>query len=262
MNTCKYEELTAKQLKSLIKEKCVLLINFGSIEQHGAHLPVGTDYICMEERVKDIAKQTNSVYFSPIKLGYSYNHVGMTGTISLSSDLFINVVKSILLQIFEQGWSKCIIFSGHNGNWNALKVALQVVKEQFPKAEVVLANGYPRMDSNHNKNRFYKNFDMHAGVVETALINYFRPELLDQENILLPNDSIPNKVKEIINKNEIDDIDELLLSAVTPQHTELISENGVWGRNDLSLYKKVPVKEAMNQYVKFYVDLIKRWRDM
>lgn len=260
MYTNKYDELSAEQIKKLIESKCILLISFGSIEQHGPHLPVGTDYICMEERVKRIAKLTDSIYFTPIQLGYSYNHIGMVGTISLSGELFISIAKSIFLQLFEQGWKRIIVFSGHNGNWDVLNVALRIAKEKYPKAEVVLGRGYPKMDTKHNENRFYKNFDMHAGVVETALVNFFRPDIFDFNNIPTSNSFIPKEVTRIIDKSEIDDIDKILLSAITPQHTELISSNGIWGRNDLNLYTAVPVKKAMEQYIDFYVNLINRWK--
>ena len=258
MKYLEYELLNATQIKDCILKNKVMLLYFGSIEQHGPHLPVGTDYICIKERVKEIANRSNSIYFSPMKLGYSYNHSGMTGTINLDVDLFIAIIENVCLQLLGQGWNKIIIFSGHNGNWDAIKVATQKIREKFVDGKIVLARGYPKMGDGHNKKRFFRNFDLHAGVVETALINYYKPELLSSD---LPdsNNKVPDEIKKIIDKDELDEIDELLISAITPQHTNKISQNGIWGRNNLEDYKKIPVKEAMENYIKFYVYLIKRW---
>lgn len=255
----KYEELNAGQIKDFIKKNKVLLLYFGSIEQHGPHLPVGTDYICIEKRVVEIAKMSESICFSPIKIGYSFNHIGMDGTISISSSLYIELVKSICLQLLEQGWEKILIFSGHNGNWDSLKVATQSVREIFSDAQILLAQGYPKMNSNHSKNRFYTNFDIHAGAVETAMINYYRPDLIDIMKLPSSNNHIPERIKKIIDKEKMDTIDELLISGLVPQHTKKVSKNGIWGRNSISEYRRIPVKEAMDAYIQFYVELIKRW---
>ncbi len=255
----KYEELSACKIREFISKNKALLLYFGSVEQHGPHLPVGTDYICIEKRVIEIAKKSGSICFSPIKIGYSFNHIGMDGTISISSSLYIEVVKNVCLQLLEQGWKRILIFSGHNGNWDALRVATQSVKEVFTEAQIILAKGYPKMNSGHNKNRFFTNFDFHAGAVETALINYYRPELIEKLPASLQNIHIPKNVKNIIDKEKIDTIDELLVSGLIPQHTNKVSRNGIWGRNDVVDYKKIPVKEAMDAYIKFYVELINRW---
>ncbi len=255
----KYEELNSCQIRKCISENKVLLLYFGSIEQHGPHLPTGTDYICIEKRVIEIARISGNVCFSPIKIGYSFNHLGMDGTISLPASLYIEVIKSVCLQLLDQGWRKLLIFSGHNGNWNAIRVAIESVKENHTNAQIILAQGYPKMSSKHKKNRFITDFDLHAGAVETALINYYRPDLIDKKRIPPNNNHIPENVLHIIDKEHVDTVDELLLSGLVPQHTMLISNSGVWGRNNILDYEKIPVKEAMESYINFYVELINRW---
>lgn len=262
MSILKFEELTAPQIEVLIKENRVLLLSFGSIEQHSMHLPVGTDYLCMYKRVEKIAERVNGIMFSPLQLGYSFNHIEMQGTVSVDGELFIALVVSILKQLFAQGWKRVLLFSGHNGNWPALRVAVQTAREKYSSTQVVFAEGYPSMSVEHKKARFIKNFDYHAGLTETAIVNFFYEKLVDRERIPSSNQGTPAIVRHIIEKEEIDDIDMLLMSAVTPQHTEMLSENGMWGGNDPHAYEQIPVKRAMETYISFYVDLIKRWNKM
>ena len=65
--------------------------------------------------------------------------------------------------------------------------------------------------------------------------------------------------KKLMNKKDLDEIDTVLMNAITPQHTQALSTNGIWGANDPSLFKQIPVRSAMESYVDFYVQLIKRW---
>ncbi|MBR1420660.1 MAG: creatininase family protein [Selenomonadaceae bacterium] len=250
----KYEELTAFQLNDLCKMNRVILLTFGSIEQHSSHLPVGTDYICMLKRVEEIAERTNNIVFAPIQIGYSFNHIGMTGTISLDAKIFIDVVRNILEQLFEQGWRRVLIFSGHNGNWASLEVATQITRERFPNSQIIFSRGYPK---SKNQTRFIKNFDYHAGTVETALVSYFSK--IDLDNLPTPNENLPKSIVSLLDKDELDDIDRLLISGLTPGHTNLLSKNGIWGRDDPSNYDQIPVDVAMKQYIDFFVELLQRW---
>lgn len=261
MEVLYYEKLTALRIKELCNANRVMLLTFGSVEQHGDHLPVGTDYICMLKRVEEIAQKTGSVVFAPIQLGYSFNHTAMVGTISLEAEVFLKVVCQILCQIFEQGWKRCIVFSGHNGNWATIKVAIQIATEKYPEAQIIPAQGYPKIEDEIAKRRL-RNFDYHAGVVETAIVAHLCEDLLDTQHLPSGNVNLPPYILTLINKKNIDDINELLVTAMTPQHTKIISDNGIWGRSDPKFYSKVNVAEAMRNYVDFFVELIQRWDDI
>lgn len=262
MNFLRFEELTALKIEKFVKENRVIMLTFGSIEQHSTHLPVGTDYLCIYKRVEEIAKKTKAIIFSPLELGYSFNHMGMLGTVSLSAKLFIDIVVCILKQLFSQGWKRFLIFSGHNGNWSALKVAVQIAKEEFPNVQVVFADTHPRMSDEHRKTRFVRNFDYHAGLVETSIVSYYYKELIDRDNIPCTNSNIPIIINKLRERNKLDDIDMLLFSAFIPQHTVNLSNNGMWGINDPHAYGEVQVKDAMTFYIDFYVELLMRWDEL
>lgn len=256
----RYEDLTAKQLKSFQDQGCIILLSFGSLEQHSSHLPVGTDFLCSQARVEKIARETESIVFTPIQIGYSFNHLGMFGTVSFTAETMLSVIYEILISLCKQGWKKILIFSGHAGNWPTIEVAVQKTKEHFPSEQIALARNYPRMSHSHNLGRFYKSFDLHAGLVETAIVSYYFNDLLDKNNIPKGNNKIPNSIKNIISKEQLDDVDELLIKTLIPQHTSLVSSTGNWGIGDPSCYSNVPVKEAMENYCNFFIKFIERWK--
>ena len=254
-----YEELTSRQLKELQTKNTILLFSLGSIEQHSSHLPVGTDYLCSRKRVANIASRSNSIVFSPIQLGYSFNHSGMFSTVSLSAETLLIVLREIFTQLCEQGWKRFMIFSGHAGNWGVVEVAIQMVREKYPLSQFIITRGLPSLGVQHEKERFCKNFDLHAGKVETALISYFFPNLLDKENIPPANSNLPQKLKKLISSDTLDEFDLLLARAYTPQKTSELSTHGNWGVQDPHNFTEIPVEEAMKKFEDFFVKLISRW---
>lgn len=256
-----YEELTKEELRVLRNKKTIILLSFGSIEQHSTHLPVGTDFLCSFRRVKSIADKTESIVFAPLQLGFSYNHRGMFGTVSLLPETMLKIVTEILDQLCDQGWKRMILFSGHTGNWNILELAKTKTKEKFKNAEILLARG-PFLPQEQKMERYLRHLDLHAGKIETAIWDYYFPRTLDYSTIPQGNTALPSIIKKLSAKKKYDYIDMMLLQAILPQHTELISNTGAWGIDTPKDYKMVPIKKAMNEYESFYVKLIKRWNSL
>lgn len=261
-NVYKFEELTAIELEKLKQEHKILLFYLGSIEQHGEHLPVGTDILCIKQRVEKIAQLSNNIIFCPTQLGYSYNHFGMNGTISLSSTTYLNLLKETLEQLCIQGWKRFMFFSGHNGNWPIIEIVIHDIKLKFPYSEIVIARNHPCISIENKINRFYKNFDYHAGLIETAIIEFYFPNLVDKDKIPSGNKKLPKKIKKIMELNNFDEINMLLIDSIMPQHSRNISDNGSWGINNSSFYTDVPVKNAMKNFITFYIELIRRWDNL
>ncbi|MDO4857597.1 MAG: creatininase family protein [Thermoguttaceae bacterium] len=262
MELINYEKMTAPQLKMRLSNNAVLLLSFGSIEQHSTHLPLGTDSLCSFKRAENIARRTGSVLFSPLSVGYSYNHKNMFGTVSLSAETILHVIIEILDQLCVQGWQRYIIFSGHAGNWSIIESAVQIVRERFPLVQIILSKGLPAIGCEQTRNRFLKKLDFHAGKIETAIVNYYFPELVDNDNIPPGNNHYPQYLGNFLDKDYLDIYDELLLRAMIPQNTESITLYGNWGIESPSDFSFVPVAEAMQQYEDFFVELIKRWDSM
>ena len=261
MSSYIYENLTKDELSALKDKKTIILLSFGSVEQHSTHLPVGTDFLCSYRRVESIAAKTNSIVFAPVQLGYSYNHKGMFGTISLSPETMLKIVSELLEQLCSQGWERIILFSGHAGNWNILELATIITREKFKNVQILMAKG-PTPSKKQIIKRTLKNLDLHAGKIETAIWDYYFPNKLNYSSIPGGNLDLPNIFQKLSKKKSHDDIDMMLISALLPQHTELLSKTGNWGQEDPRSYKTIPVKAAMQYYESFYVKLIKRWNSL
>ena len=92
--------MTVPDVQEFLARSDMALIPIASLEQHGLHLPIGTDYLNGVEQAKLIAQKID-VLVAPILLpGQSPYHMGFEGTITLPATLiqevYVEAVKSLV----------------------------------------------------------------------------------------------------------------------------------------------------------------------
>src|SRR3982074_919142 len=79
--------------------KCLLVIPLGATEQHGPHLPVGTDSILVEEVASRAAARLAGVVpvvVAPaLHFGSSAHHLPFGGTLSLETETYYRVLMDL-----------------------------------------------------------------------------------------------------------------------------------------------------------------------
>lgn len=114
----KYGELKRTDIEKMDKTDKVVLVPLGSLEQHGQHLPLLTDSLLGGEVAARVeAALPETVLLLPMLwLGSSHHHVKFPGTISLPSDLYINVVVEICESLLRSGFRRIFLQISHGGN--------------------------------------------------------------------------------------------------------------------------------------------------
>ena len=189
-----FQELTRTEAKSLGRD-AVLLFPVGATEQHGPHLPVGTDHFAVEHIARaaaEVAAQVVPVVVAPtLPFGSSHHHVPFGGTMSLSTETYYRTVYELCEALILGEYQRIFILNGHGGNHEivqlvardlALKHPVQMAAasywniawEQFVAAEAHIGARLPG----------------HAGFFETSLVMALRPELIREPR---PHrDNVPN----------------------------------------------------------------------
>ena len=152
-------EIYDPEFRKLIKSKePTIIIPVGSLEQHGAHLPVTTDSDIVTEIASRLGKKCGFIVFPTISYGLSFEHHPLFNidvwSLSLRNFLF-DIIHSIKFKLRSQD---VIILNGHHGNVEALN---KLIKSNW-------GAGYkPRICSYWH---FMEHEFDHAGFVETSIM--------------------------------------------------------------------------------------------
>ena len=108
--------MTVPDVQDFLTRSDMVVIPVASLEQHGLHLPIGTDYLNGVARAQLIAQQAD-VLVAPILLpGQSPYHMGFEGTITLPSTLIQEVYVEAAKSLMRHGFKRFLILNAHGGN--------------------------------------------------------------------------------------------------------------------------------------------------
>ena len=111
----RWENLSRDQLNALDKEKTIVLLPLSAMEQHGPHLPVGTDTLILKELIdRTIAASGEfaecDVIFAPqMPVGKSNEHMDFCGTMTFSAKTYYSVIYDLAKSIAHHGFQKLIL---------------------------------------------------------------------------------------------------------------------------------------------------------
>lgn len=130
LNECSYLEV-----KDWLDKTNIVLVPIGSSEQHGPHLPLGTDTFICEKIVKRVANVANVPYVSPLAYGYTPFHFlpiesGRPGTITLRFRTYHEFLYDICRCLIHHGFNKIIFVTGHTGNIAVVDSVMRTVRDE------------------------------------------------------------------------------------------------------------------------------------
>jgi len=162
--------------------KTTAIIVAGSSEQHGPHLPEGTDAMIGEGLAVRLAWKLGNALVAPvIRPGCSDHHLAFPGTVSISAETLIRTIDSYIDSLRRHGFRSFFIFSSHGGNFPAL---LQMVERGMPPDVIVASNlndfAGVMLSALHRLGRDDKTIS-HADASETGEMLVFHPDLVHMD---------------------------------------------------------------------------------
>ena len=163
-------------------EKTIAILPTAAIEQHGPHLPVGTDTLIAEGMLAQFRKDCPDdldVRILPVQsVGKSNEHLWATGTVTLSAATALQAWCEIGLSVARAGLRKIVIVNSHGGNLDLISILSRELRVQAGMRAVKCqwgAFGTPQgMYSDQEKA-----YGIHGGDIETSLMLAFRPQTVD-----------------------------------------------------------------------------------
>ena len=158
----------------------------GAIEQHGPHLPLGTDGLFADRVLDAVLGRLPAdlpIWRLPLTTpGFSPEHRGFPGTLSLGADLLIGQVKTVGRDLAAAGFQRLVLFNGHGGQIALLQVAARELRELEPRLGVFPTFLWSAAQGLDNLIPSPELEDgLHAGLAETSLMLHLAPELVGPE---------------------------------------------------------------------------------
>ena len=103
-----------EEVQELIKKSNgTAIIPVGSTEQHGKHLPVGTDTYVATTLAEAAAEQTDVVIVPPIWYGWSPHHMLLPGTVTIRPEVLIEYLFDVIKSLKDHGINNFVLINGH-----------------------------------------------------------------------------------------------------------------------------------------------------
>jgi creatinine amidohydrolase len=155
----------------------------GATEQHGPHLPLGTDFLIVEHVTRAAALQaqpTVDVLVAPtFQTGSSHHHLPFGGTISLATERYYGALHDMTASLILSGFRRIFIVNGHGGNHELIELVVRDLAlvhacnlgaaSYWDLARASLTERAPELG---------ERLPGHAGAFETSLIMALHPELV------------------------------------------------------------------------------------
>jgi creatinine amidohydrolase len=122
----------------------VAFLPFGALEQHGPHLPLGTDTLTADAVARLLADALGGVLLPPVHYGDTWNNAGFPGTVSLSAVTVTAIATDIGRSLAAAGTRALVIVNGDWGNQLPLYSAARTLDSAGVLPTIVL--NYPGMD--------------------------------------------------------------------------------------------------------------------
>lgn len=125
-------ELTAPDVRRYLDARQTVLIPLGSHEQHGQHLPLGTDVITALSVVHRVSAELGVVHTPPVWMGYSPQHMyepgAGKGTMTVRATTYMALIEDLARSLVHQGFERLIFVNGHGGNNVVIDPVLRQVR--------------------------------------------------------------------------------------------------------------------------------------
>ena len=168
-------------------ENSIAILPTAAIEQHGPHLPVGTDTLIMEGMLDAFRKTCPDdldPWILPIQtVGKSNEHLWARGTVTLTAATALQAWTEIGLSVARAGFRKIVIVNSHGGNLDLISILSRELRVDAGMLAVKCQWGnFGHPDGLYTDHE--RAFGIHGGDVETSLMLEFAPDTVDMSKAI------------------------------------------------------------------------------
>lgn len=173
-------EMTWPEAREAFSNTRLIIVPIGSMEQHGPHMPLGTDWIVAQHLGNRAGQELDAIVTPVIPIGFAAYHTDFAGTLSTTVQTLAQYVSDIVGYLVKYGATHVIFINGHGGN----EPSLTQVARQYRDKGVAVADimwwevaGY----LNHKWALIG-----HGDILETSMMLALNPDAVDLSKARVP----------------------------------------------------------------------------
>ncbi len=260
------QEMTWTDVRDYVAQCDMVIIPIASTEQHGPHLPLGTDYYEALGMSKLISAQTGVVVAPVVLAGYSVYHSGFPGTLSLKPETMEDVLFETAEMLMRYGFRRFMFFNYHGGNNVVQQKVMHRINHTTEGIAVAIGAGSPIQRGDYRGKDEVG--DEHAGIGETSLMLYLKPELVKMDRIEMSKVTFNEKLQELLALSRKHPELQMVFNAMrgVPVETKKggasheMYSNGIWSFSDPKKATKERGERQVKGMVSYAVKFIEAWR--
>ncbi len=170
-------QLSWPDAREALRRVRLALLPVGAIEQHGPHLPLGTDWYIASHIAREVAETDDRLLLPGIQVGVSEEHGQFWGTLTVSPEALREQAMALARSLAAHGLRRTVFVNGHGSNAAPLEEAARHLRAENVFAFVF--NWWQSIAS--TLGTLFPDPTAHAGSIETSAMLVVRPELVRTE---------------------------------------------------------------------------------
>ncbi len=177
-----WTNLRAPDFAGLDPMRTIAILPTAAVEQHGPHLPVGTDTLIaqgMLDRLRAACPDDLDLLVLPVQaVGKSNEHLWAAGTLTLTAETALAAWVEIGVSVARAGLCKIVIVNSHGGNLDLVSILSRELRVRTGMLAVKCQwTSFGTPDGLYPPRELA--YGIHGGDMETSLMLAFRPETVD-----------------------------------------------------------------------------------
>lgn len=170
------EKITMDDFAAGLHKTKTVIIPCGSVEEHGPHLPLGTDAIHIYEVCKKAAKRIQVFVAPPLFYGVCRSTRNHPGTVGISAPTLRSLIADLVSDLYRQGLRHFLVISGHASSLqvSCLTEVGEELLQRFLDIRVAVLSILDLAMAAW-QDVIVTEDDSHAGEIETSVMLHLRP---------------------------------------------------------------------------------------
>jgi creatinine amidohydrolase len=237
-----WSALSWDEVRDAVAARPFALLPFGAIEEHGPHLPLGTDSYLADQLATRIAERAELLRLPTMPYGQVWSLGRFPGTLSVRDETLVALIADLADGLERSAVRGLVMFSAHLGNAAALRAASRRLEEAGSLPAIALTYpGLREIAAQVRESPESHPSIVHADELETSLMLALAPERVEMSRAVAEYPDYPAHFD------------------ATPMRWDTLSRSGVFG--DPTTASAAKGERIAEHVIDTAVSLIAAWRE-